>query len=89
MQKNKDIALLPRQQTEPTDWKKVDKVISVLKPILVATKCAESDTATVSEVIPLLKKLSHEINQVNGSGIGTLKKGGGGGGGGVATQKNK
>ena len=57
---------------QPTDWEKVGKVILALKLILVAIKCVESDTATIDEVILLLKKLNHKINQVTSSGIGTL-----------------
>ena len=37
------------------------------------TKAAESDHATASDVIPMVKKLRLDIIQLTASGIGTLK----------------
>ena len=57
----------------PGNWELVDKVIAILKPIFLTTKAAESDTVSIAEVIPLLKKLNFDIGAITYSGIGTLK----------------
>jgi hypothetical protein len=49
------------------------KVINILKPVFVATKEAEGDNACIADVIPLLKKLYYEIDNVAHVGIGTFK----------------
>jgi hypothetical protein len=45
----------------------------VLKPAFIATKEAEGDTCSISDVIPLVKKLHHQINAVDRAGIVTFK----------------
>ena len=44
-----------------------------MKPLLLATKNCEGDNVLVSEVIPWIKRLTHEVTQVTATGIGTLK----------------
>ena len=60
-------------QISPADWNLTDKIKTVLKPFFLTTKAAEGDTVSIGEVIPLLKKLKHEVDNVDGRGIGTLK----------------
>ena len=61
------------QQVGPQDWELCDKATKLLKPLLLATKACEGDNISVSEVIPWIKKLNHEINGYVASGVGTLK----------------
>ena len=60
-------------QITPYEWDLASKVQTVLKPALTATKAAEGDNVSISDVIPLVKKLKHEVQQTQGAGIGTLK----------------
>lgn len=57
----------------PGNWELVEKVLSILKPIFLTTKSAEGDSVSISEVIPLIKKLQYDIISVTHNGIGTLK----------------
>lgn len=41
--------------------------------MLEGTKEAEGDNCSISDVIPLVKKLIYEISNVTSSGIGTFK----------------
>ena len=65
--------ILVISQLSPNNWELAEKVISVLKPFYITTKSAESDSVSISEVIPLIKKLTYDIGAVEHSGIGTLK----------------
>lgn len=58
----------------PTDWELIPKVLAVLGPLHKISKLAEGDSASISDVIPLTKRLTVEISSVPGSGIGTLKE---------------
>lgn len=58
----------------PNDWDLIPKAIALLGPINAATKAAESDTASVSDIIPLTKKMKFEISQVSQAGIATMKE---------------
>ena len=49
------------------------KVITVLKPFMTMTKLLEEETATVSLVIPVVKKLHKELTSLDARGIGTLR----------------
>ena len=60
-------------QMTPHDWELLTKVIVLLKPFYITTKAAEGDRVSVSEVIPNIKKLDHEIRRISSSGVGTLK----------------
>lgn len=72
-QQQPELNLDAGQQISPGDWELIDKVMAILKPIFYTTKAAESDSVSIAEVIPLLKKLNFEIGAVTYSGIGTLK----------------
>jgi len=45
----------------------------MFKPAFIDTKEAEGDTCSISDVIPLVKKLHHKINAVERAGIVTFK----------------
>ena len=57
----------------PDDWGLIQKVLTVLKPILITTKAAEGDSVSVAEVIPLLKRLKHEMEHLDAAGIRTFR----------------
>ena len=83
LQKNKDgvilaqsdtaLGLSAREQMSPYNWELVGKALAILKPAYIATKEAEGDNTSVSDVIPLVTKLIYEINNVEHTGIGTFK----------------
>ena len=57
----------------PTDWGVMPKVIKLLKPIYTATLSVEGDQASISDIIPITKRMKMELEQVHDFGIGTLK----------------
>ena len=68
-----ELGLTANQQLSPMNWELLTKIFAVLKPAFIATKEAEGDTCSISDVIPLVKKLHHEINAVDRAGIITFK----------------
>ena len=56
-----------------TDWDLMPKVIKLLTPIFAATFSFEGDQASISDIIPITKRMKIEIEQVHEFGIGTLK----------------
>ena len=68
-----ELGLTANQQLSPMNWELLTKIFAVLKPAFIATKEAEGDTCSISDVIPLVKKLHHEINAVDRAGIVTFK----------------
>ncbi|RXG61778.1 Zinc finger BED domain-containing protein 4 [Armadillidium vulgare] len=68
-----ELVIMADSKMTPNDWDLVPKVIALLAPINNASKAAESDTASIADVIPLTKKLKYEINEVSDAGIGTMK----------------
>ena len=49
------------------------KVTKLLKPIYTATLSIEGDQASISDIIPITKRMKMELEQVHDFGIGTLK----------------
>ena len=72
-QSDPELGLTANQQLSPMNWELLTKILAVLKPAFIATKEAEGDTCSISDVIPLVKKLHHEINAVDRAGIVTFK----------------
>ncbi|KAG0726537.1 Zinc finger BED domain-containing protein 4 [Chionoecetes opilio] len=68
-----DLAIVAESKLTPNDWDLIPKVIALLGPIYASSLSAESDTASVSDIIPLTKKMKIEIQRVSQSGIGTMK----------------
>ena len=58
----------------PNDWELMPKVIEILQPVLAASKAAEREAASISDIIPLTKKLRMEIEHCDGSKVGTFKE---------------
>ena len=56
-----------------TDWDVMPKVTKLLKPIYTATLSVEGDQASISDIIPITKRMKMELEQVHDFGIGTLK----------------
>lgn len=56
-------------QVTPNYWDLIPKAIALLGPINAATKVAESDIASVSDILLLTKKMKFEISQVSQAGI--------------------
>ena len=72
-QSDPGLDLPARAQLSPHDWDLLDKTLSILKPAFVCTKEAESENCSISDVIPLVKKLNFQVESVVVSGIGTFK----------------
>ncbi|KAG0694223.1 Zinc finger BED domain-containing protein 4 [Chionoecetes opilio] len=68
-----DLAIVAESKLTPNDWDLIPKVIALLGPIYASSLSAESDTASVSDIIPLTKMMKIEIQRVSQSGIGTMK----------------
>ena len=68
-----DIDLNSSQILASFDWELIPKVISLLKSFAEVTSDGERERACISEVIPSVKYIIHEINSVNFSGIGTMR----------------
>ena len=56
-----------------TDWELLPKVICILKPFADITKGGEREHAFISQVIPTLKYIIHELGLIDDRGIGTMK----------------
>ena len=50
------------------------KVLALLEPVLQASKAAESDGASVADMIPLTKKLRMELEHSDLNDVSTLKE---------------
>ena len=57
----------------PTDWDLMPKDIKLLTPIFAATLSVECNQASISDIIPITKRMKMEHEQVQEFGIGTLK----------------
>ena len=60
-QSDPGLDLPARAQLSPHDWDLLDKTLSILKPAFVCTKEAESENCSISDVIPLVKKLNFKL----------------------------
>ena len=49
----------------PTEWDLMPKVIKLLTPIFAATFSFEGDQASISDIIPIIKRMKMEIEQVH------------------------
>ena len=61
------------QTLNSTDWVLIPKVISLLQPFADVTTEGERECACISEVIPSVKYIIHELVSITESGIGTIK----------------
>ena len=68
-----DIDLNSGQILTSFDWELIAKVISLLKSFAEVTSDGERERACISEIIPSVKYIIHEINSLNFSGIGTMR----------------
>lgn len=57
----------------PNDWCLIPKVVTLLKPFAEATSDAEKESSCLSDVIPLLKIIKHDLNRTKADGTDTLK----------------
>ena len=64
-QSDPELGQTANQQLSPMNWELLTQILAVLKPAFIAIKEAEGDTPSISDVIPLVKKLHHEINAVD------------------------
>ena len=64
-QSDQELGLTANQQLSPMNWELLTQILAVLKPAFIATKEAEGDTCSISDVIPLVKKLHQEIIAVD------------------------
>ena len=57
----------------PGDWDLIPKLLSLLQPLNVATLLFEGDNSSISEVVPIIKRLKLHLTSINESGVTTLK----------------
>lgn len=72
-QSEPELKIATRFQLTPADFELITKVIQVLKPFMCMTKLMEGENATASLVIPVVKKLRHDLVSMDARGIGTMR----------------
>ena len=72
-QQDAELNLPAMKQMSPANWELIEKALTILKPIFLATKALEGDHACLSEVIPYIKKLNKDINGLPSAKVGTFK----------------
>ena len=71
---NDDVIKIPtRHQLIPRDWDLIPKVIRLLEPLNTATLVFEGDDASLSDVIPVVKRMKMQLNSINAVGVSILK----------------
>ncbi|KAI6658212.1 Zinc finger BED domain-containing protein 4-like [Oopsacas minuta] len=55
------------------DWDIMPKLMTLLKPIYTATLFVEGDQASISDIIPIIKRMKMELEQVYEFGTGMLE----------------
>lgn len=69
-----DLDLGNHQIIQENDWKIMEKVVALLEPFEQATTFAERESASISEVIPAIKKLSLQIARADARGAQSMQE---------------
>lgn len=73
-QQDPDLKMSARKQLTALDWETIQKILIVIKPVYKLTLVGQSENICISQVIPFVKRLKHELATIVAPGIRTFQR---------------